>query len=157
MSFVSMGQCYNKSRRGLSTVVTGVIMLSAVAVLGTAVVAWSNSNLFTSQQILNTQLSTNVNKIKESIVIENIWFKTGTPKYINITLNNVGTIGLNVTSIKLDNKTDGTIESTTQTNDAVLPGKTKSYQIQFAWQPSIPVKIFITTARDNIFTTEESP
>lgn len=152
-----MGPHYNRSKRGLSTVVTGVIMLSAVAVLGTAIVAWSNSNLFTQQQLLTTQLSTNVNKIKESVVIENVWFKTGSPKYINITLNNVGTIGLNVTSIKLDNKTDGTIESTTVTNNAVLPGKTKSYQIQFAWQSGTPVKIFITTARDNIFTTEDSP
>ncbi len=144
-------------RRGLSTVVTGVIMLSAVAVLGTAIVAWSNSNLFTNQQILNTQLTTNVNKIKESLVIENIWFKTGSPKYINITLNNVGTIGLNVTDIKIDNKTDGTIDKIHQTNDAVLPSKSKSYEIQFDWQTGIPVKIFIITARDNIFTTEDSP
>lgn len=132
-------------------------MLSAVAVLGTAIVAWSNSNLFSSQQILNTQLATNVNKIKESVVIENVWFKTGTPKYVNITLNNVGTIGLNVTAIKIDNKTDGTIDQINQTNDAVLPSKSKSYQIKFNWQTGIPIKIFITTARDNIFTTEESP
>jgi len=152
-----MKQRHNRSRRGLSTVVTGVIMLSAVAVLGTAIVAWSNSNLFSQQQVLSTQLSTNVNKIKESIVIENVWFKTGTPKYINITLNNVGTIGLNVTTIKIDNKTDGTIDQINQTNDAVLPGKTKSYQIKFGWQTNIPIKIFITTARDNIFTTEDSP
>lgn len=152
-----MGLNHNRSKRGLSTVVTGVIMLSAVAVLGTAVVAWSNSNLFANQQVLNTQLATNVNKIKESVVIENVWFKTGAPKYINITLNNVGTIGLNVTSIKIDNKTDGTIDQINQTNDAVLPGKTQSYQIKFGWQPSVPIKIFITTARDNIFTAEESP
>jgi len=132
-------------------------MLAAVAVLGTAIVAWSNSNLFANQQILNTQLTTNVNKIKESIVIENIWFQTGTPKYINITLNNVGTIGLNVTSIKIDNKTDGIIDQINQTDDAVLPGKSKSYKIKFGWQPTVPIKFFITTARDNIFVTEESP
>jgi len=152
-----MGWHHNRSKRGLSTVVTGVIMLSAVAVLGTAIVAWSNSNLFSNQQVLNTQLTTNVNKIKESIVIENVWFQTGSPKYINITLNNVGTIGLNVTSIKIDNKTDGTIDQINQTNDAVLPGKTQSYKIKFGWQSSVPIKIFITTARDNIFTVEDSP
>jgi len=152
-----MGWCNNRSRRGLSTVVTGVIMLSAVAVLGTAIVAWSNSNLFANQQVLNTQLATNVNKIKESIVIENVWFNQTAPKSINITLNNVGTIGLNVTSIKIDNETDGDVDQTNQTNDAVLPGKTKSYAIKFDWQTNIPVKIFITTLRDNIFTTEDSP
>jgi len=152
-----MVEHHKRTKRGLSTVVTGVIMLSAVAVLGTAIVAWSNSNLFTNQQILNTQLTTNVNKIKESVVIENVWFQTGSPKYINITLNNVGTIGLNVTSIKIDNKTDGTIDQINQTNDAVLPGHTKSYKIKFGWQSNIPIKFFITTARDNIFTTEDSP
>ena len=144
-------------RRGLSTVVTGVMMLSAVAVLGTFIVSWANNNLFTSQQILNTQLTTSVNKIKESVVIENVWFKTGAPKYINITLNNVGTIGLKVAAIKIDNKTDGTIDKITQYNDAVLPSKSKSYEIAFNWQSNIPVKIFIITARDNIFTTEKSP
>jgi len=152
-----MVEHHKRTKRGLSTVVTGVIMLSAVAVLGTAVVAWSNSNLFTNQQILNTQLATNVNKIKESVVIENVWFQTGSPKYINITLNNVGTIGLNITSIKIDNKTDGTIDQTTMVKDPILPHKTKSYRIQFNWQSNVPIKFFITTARDNIFTTEESP
>ena len=148
---------YHWSRRGLSTVVTSAIMLTAVAVLGTFIVAWSNSNLFSQQQVLTTQLTTNVNKIKESLSVENVWFQTGSPKYINITLNNVGTIGFNVTSLKFDNKTDGTIDQENKTNDGVLPAKNKSYKIKFSWQSGVPIKIFVTTARGNIFTAEDTP
>ena len=142
------------SRRGLSTVVTGIIMLSAVAVLGTAIVAWSNSNLSTHQQILDTQLSTSVNKIKESLAIENVWFNSTSTKSVNITLNNVGTIGVTVTQIRL---TATYLDQINQTNGTVLPSQTYSQVINYTWQAGIPVKVFITTARDNVFKTEASP
>ena len=152
---LDMQQHHKRSRRGLSTVVTGVIMLAAVAVLGTAIVAWSNSNLFTQQQVLNTQLSTNVNKIKESLVIENVWFNSSAPRFANITLNNVGTIGFNVTQVDLGNHT--TKHQTTTTNDAILPGGTYSYKINYDWLNNSTIKVTVTTARGNIFTTEEAP
>jgi len=150
-----MEQRYNRSRRGLSTVVTGVIMLSAVAVMGAAVVAWSNSNLFTNQQILTSILTTNVNKIKESIIIENVWFKSTAPRFVNVTLANIGTVGVNVTQISLGNHTN--THQTTTTNDAVVAGKTFSYQINYDWQNNSTVKVSITTARDNIISTEVAP
>ena len=147
---------YRRSRRGLSTVVTGVIMLSAVAVLGTVIVAWSNSNLSTHQQILDTQLSTGVNKIRESLAIENVWFNTTNTGYVNITLNNVGTIGFNVTEIRL---TSTYLDQINSTNVPVLPSQTYSVSTNYPWvaQPNVPVKVIITTARGNIFKTEASP
>ena len=146
---------YCKRARGLSTIVTSVMMLSGVAVLGTGVVAWSNSNLSTEQQVLNTKLSTSVNKIKESLVIENIWFNLTPPRFVNITMNNVGTIGLNVTEIQLGNST--TTHQITQKNDPVLAGKTISYQINYDWQNNATVQVLIKTARDNFFKAEDAP
>ena len=151
-----MAQHHNISRRGLSTVVTGVIMLSAVAVMGAAVVAWSNSNLFTNQQILTSTLTTNVNKIKESIVIEKVWFKSTAPRFVNVTLANIGTIGLNVTQISLGNHTN-IHQTTTYTDGAVVAGKTFSRVINYDWKNNSTVKVTITTARDNIVSTEASP
>ena len=145
---------YCKRARGLSTIVTSVMMLSGVAVLGTGVVAWSNSNLSTEQQVLNTQLSTSVNKIKESLVIENIWFNP-TLLRVNITMNNVGTIGLNVTEIQLGNST--TTHKITQYNEPVLPGQTLSKEIQYDWQNNATVQVLIKTARDNFFKAEDAP
>ena len=149
-----MGFHCRHQRRGLSTVVTGVIMLSAVAVLGTMVVAWANSSMFSHQQVLTSTLNTNVNKIKESLVIENVWFNSTSPRFVNITLNNVGPIGLNVTEIQLNGIITHQIN---QTNDPVLPGQTKSYQINYDWQTDTTVQILIKTARDNFFKTEAGP
>jgi len=131
------------------------MMLSGVAILGTGVVAWSNSNLSTEQHILNTKLSTNVNKIKESLAIENVWFSSSPPRFVNITMNNVGTIGLNVTEIQLGNST--TTHTITQYNEPVLPGQTLSKQISYDWQNNATVQVLIKTARDNFFKAEDAP
>ena len=89
----------NYKRHALSTVVTGAIMLSAVAVLGTFVVSWANTNLFSHQQKLQDTYSTNVNKLNEKLIIENVW--RSTPNTIDIFMNNVGSIGLNVTQVTI--------------------------------------------------------
>jgi len=131
-------------------------MLSAVAVLGTMIVAWSNSSLFSHQQVLTTTLTTNVNKIKESLMIENVWFNTTNTGYVNITLNNVGTIGFNVTEIRL---TSSYLDQINSTNVPILPNQMYSVSTNYPWepQPTVPVKIIITTARGNIFKTEAAP
>ena len=147
--------CDVSSRRGLSTVVTGAIMLSAVAVLGTMVVAWSNTNLFANQQSLEASFSAKYNKINEFIIIENIWFKQTAPKEINITINNAGNIGLNVTEIKIDNSTH--VNSTKITNGGLAPGKSYNTEIRYEWKDSKPLDILITTERGSIFRTQELP
>jgi len=156
LSKMYIGMTCRSTRRGLSTVVTGVIMLSAVAVLGTMIVAWSNSSLFSHQQVLTTTLTTNVNKIKESLMIENVWFNTTNTGYINITLNNVGTIGFNVTEIRL---TSSYLDQINSTNVPILPNQVYSVSTNYPWesQPTVPVKVIITTARGNIFKTEAMP
>ena len=146
---------YCKRSRALSTIVTSVMMLSGVAILGTGVVAWSNSTLSTEQHVLNTKLTTNVNKIKESLVIENVWFNLTPPRFVNITMNNVGTIGLNVTEVQLGNST--TTHKITTYNDPVLPGQPISYQINYDWQNNATVQVLIKTARDNFFKAEDAP
>jgi len=45
---------HKKTNRGLSTVVTGAILLSAVAIMGIMVVAWANTKHF---QIIITKLT----------------------------------------------------------------------------------------------------
>src|SRR6476660_5391288 len=91
------------SRRGIATVVTSAIMLTAVAILGSGLVSWANSNLFGHERNLESSYSTNVNKINEYLTVENVWFSTsGGNNFVNITMNNPSTIGLNVTQIQLN-------------------------------------------------------
>lgn len=149
---------HSHSRRGLASVVTGAIMLTAVALMGTGVVSWSNTNLFAHQQSLQSTYSTSINKINEDLKIENVWF--GKPpqfgqKFLNITVSNLGNIGINVTKIELINSTHNI---TYQLNDMeILPKKSDSTLILNEWSNGILIDVVVTTERDSIFRTQVLP
>jgi archaellum component FlaF (FlaF/FlaG flagellin family) len=144
------------SRRGLATVVTTAIMLTAVAVLGSGIVSWANTNLFGHERVLESSYSTNVNKINEYLTVENVWFGGTAPnQFVNITMNNPSTIGFNVTQIQL--KTSTTNINQQFTNQPVLPKHSISVQFPYAFTSKIPIDIYITTSRGSIFTTQTLP
>ncbi len=96
-------------RRALATVVSTGILLSAVAIMGSMLTAWSNSIFVNEQNELNAVYAEGVNKLNEFLVIEHVWFGNETNpqnKFINLTMSNVGNVGLNVTKITLDNSID---------------------------------------------------
>ncbi len=147
---------YQKSKRGIATVVTSAILLTAVAIMGSGVVAWSNNNLFTHERVLESTYSTNVNKINEYLTVENVWFGgSGQNQFVNITMNNPSTIGLNVTQIQL--KTSTTTLNQPITNQAVFPKNSASVQFLYQYTSNVPINIYITTARGSIFTTQALP
>jgi len=141
------------SRRGLATVVTGAIMLTAVAVMGSGLVSWANTNLFGHERNLESSYSSNVNKINEYLTVENVWFGGTAPnQFVNITMNNPSTIGLNVTQIQL--KTSTTNINQQFTNQPVLPKQSTSVQFPYAYTSKVPINLYITTSRGSIFTTQ---
>jgi len=139
-------------KRALSTVVSGAILLSAVAIMGTFLVSWANSTLAVEQKNLEESYSNSINKISESLVIEHVWFGQNPAKFVNITVNNVGIIGLNVTEIKIVNNTD-TLK-TSFTNGGILPKNTYSAEINFVWTTSTPIDIFVSTDRGMVYQTQ---
>jgi len=150
-----MRRRWNGSRSGLSTIVTSAIMLTAVALMGSGVVSWSNTNLFTHQENLQNTFSTSVNKINEDLMIENVWFGKTSPKFLNITLNNIGNIGVNVTKIQLINSTHNVIYEFN--NGEILPNKLNSTKIYNQWGNNELVDIVVTTERGSVFRTQASP
>jgi len=140
------------SRAGLSTVVTSAIMLSFVGIIGSMVVVWGNSNFIGSERTLSSLFSTNVNKINENLVIEKIWFGTNPQKFVNLTLNNQGSVGLNVTQIQLSNSTK-TIQYQI-TNQGIKSKNSGSIQISYWYNSNILTNVKITTSRGSIFTTQ---
>ena len=147
-------QC-NRCRRGFASVVTGAILLSAVAVLGSGLVSWTNGNLSTHQQTLQSSYSTATNKINEFLIIENVWFGQNPQKFVNITMNNVGNVGLNVIKIELVNSTDSVEYQFT--DGVILPKKSYSAQISYEWGDNELVDITITTSRGSIYKTQALP
>jgi len=140
-----------RPKRGLSTVVTTAILLSAVSIMGIYLVGWSDSSLLNQQLKLENSFNDKINKLNEDIFIENVWFNDD-PYTVNVTTNNVGVIGLNITQIKLVNSTDTAIFVIT--DGGVTPKDTYSFQDTYFWVEDEIVDIYVTTARDRIFTTQ---
>lgn len=150
-------------RRGLATVVTAALMLTTVAVLGSALVAWSNGNLKVFETALSTSAANSTNKISENLAIENIVFchncnGTGSNNVINVTLTNTGTLGITVNQIQVN----GTAINQYSPVQASLPANIlpqQSYTVSAklatgAWDSKSQDTITVTTTRGSILTTQ---
>jgi len=151
------------SRRGLSTIVTAGIMLSAVAVLGSAVVTWSSGNLKAFETALSNTAATNTNKINELLTIENIVFcsncaGSGSNKVINVTLTNTGTIPVKISQIQINSTTITTFAKGT-TLTTIMPKNSYTIAVQLAsiWKSKSVDIITVTTARGSTYTTQVAP
>lgn len=142
---------FTKSRRALSSVITSAILLTATTLMGTGLVTWSNTSLSSYQTSLANTFSTNVNKLNEDLTIENVWFGNS-PKFLNITTTNTGTIGVNVTDITLKSSTSTT--DIPYTHSGIMPKHQNSTKINYSWQSGTPIQITVTTSRGSTFTTQ---
>jgi len=138
-------------RRALATVVSTGILLSAVAIMGSMLTAWSNSIFATEQHDIGTAHDEGINKLNEFLVIEHVWFGNNPSKFVNMTMSNVGNVGLNVTKITLDN----TIERTDMilTNGGIERDDYMSIKIFYNWTSTEPIKISMTTEKGSLYQT----
>lgn len=149
------------NRRALSTVVTSAIMLTAVAVIGSSIVVWSNTNLRTFESSLSNMSATNTNKINEKLLIEDVNFcqncyPTKSPKTgVNITLTNVGTLTLKIKNIQMNNNTLETWSLSPTIN--ILASKSFTYNHSYNWHSNLPVTITVTTSRGSTAATQVVP
>jgi len=98
-----------KHRRGIAGVVTSGILLAAVSIMGVMLLTWSQTSILQQKQELTDVFDTRMNKINEDMFYENIWFATPagnmTKNHLNVTVANIGILGLNVTTIQVTNVT----------------------------------------------------
>jgi len=152
---------YRWHKRALSTVVTGAILLSAVAIMGSMIVAWSQSLLSQHESELQVSFARSINKLNEGLVVENVWFDAvPSPKIVNVTLSNIGTIYLNITKIDFIDPDDGSnLVSTGLISDGgialnQLYSKNVTYD---GWTVDTPINVVVITERDNIITKQVVP
>ncbi|MDX1372629.1 MAG: hypothetical protein R3321_09160 [Nitrososphaeraceae archaeon] len=144
----------HRKRRALATVVTTGILLSAVAIMGSMLTAWSNSIFATEQHEINTVYSEGVNKLNENLVIEHVWFGNETDpqnKFLNMTMSNVGNVGLNVIKITLDDKIKRT--DLLITDGGIVRDGYFSTVINYNWTTTEPIQITATTEKGKIYQT----
>lgn len=144
------------NRRALANAVTSAIILSAVSIMGVMMLAWSNSSLSVQKQEIEEVFSTQTNKINEDLIFENVWFSTNCPgNCINVTMSNVGTIGLNVTEMKLVNGTTlADLQIFSYTDAGIVPSGTFSTNATYSWTSGDDIDIVVFTERGNQFTTQ---
>ena len=149
--------------RALSTVVTTAILLSFVAMIGTSVVAWSNTNSRAFESILVTSASDSLNKINEMLIIENVVLQSKCILLgyngVNTTVTNTGTVGINVTQIKISDSTQTATYTKSDFrpspyNPAIMPQSSKSICVVYPWQTGYLTTVQVTTARGTVLTTQ---
>lgn len=146
---------FANNRRALSTVITTAIMLSAVAMMGSFLVLWSNSTFSSHKMVMESAYSSKLNKLNEFLVIENVWFGQSPAKFANITMNNAGSVWLNVTKIQLVSSGNG--QAFFFNNVAIAPNTSNSTEITYDWTDNVPISVIVTTARDSIYRIQAIP
>jgi len=134
------------NRRGISSIITTVIMLSAVSVMGTTSVYWSQSNLHTREQATGSLYSNIINQIKESLVLEHFWYDTPNQN-LNLVLKNNGQDGLHIIQIEIDGSTHQIAHIT---NGGIVPNGIYMGVVHYYWLGE-PLDVYVTTVRGSIF------
>lgn len=132
--------------------ITGAILLTSTALLGSGLVSWSNTNLSSYETHLSSVYTTNVNTLNENLVVENVWFGNNPSKFLNVTITNIGTIGLNITDVKLTSS--GNSLDVKSHHTALIPNQQNVTKINYVWQSKVPIQIMVTTARGSVYTSQ---
>lgn len=148
------------SRRGLASIVTSGIILSAVSIMGVMLLGWSQTSINEQKQEMNQVYDTRMNKINEDLIYENIWFALPagimTANHLNVTVANIGILGLNVTSIQVTNSTgtNNTSFSYGYTDGGIVTGNSLSLNATYPWQSGDELDLRIFTNRGNQFVSQ---
>ena len=147
--------------RALSNVVTSAILLASVSIMGVMMLGWSQTNIAEQKIELNEIFDTQVNKINENLFFENIWFAAPagimTQNHLNVTLTNVGILGLNVTSIRITNVT-GTnstaLPAYSYVDGGIKKSDSLSLNVTYPWVTGDELDILVFSGRGNQFITQ---
>ena len=143
-------------KRALSTVVTSAILLSAIAVMGTMVVTWANMKLNSQEEALSLTFTDNINKLNEDFIVENVWYDY-VLNNVNVTITNVGIIGLNVTEIKFTDSSGGLV-TLSITDGGTLVQESFNTNVTYSGLTSGDVfNVVVTSERGNIIQKQVLP
>ena len=110
-------------RSGVSPIVGTLILLAIVITVGTATWAYANSAVGTTLGTQGTQVASDVNKVREQLVIANVYANLTLPKTISVWIYNSGGVASTIKNVwatdltTFDNVSPASFPATT-----VLPG-----------------------------------
>ena len=145
------------SRRGITTVITSAIIMSAVAILGSSGVVWSQTYLNSQQVEMANSVDDYINKLNESMVYEYVYCSDDPCGTIIVVLTNVGDIGLDVTKISISDKISGFNKIHPVSSGTIMPNNSIAVSINDPTFSSYSVlDVMVETSRGNIIQTQIS-
>jgi len=146
-----------RKRRGLATIITSAIMMSAVALLGSAGVVWSQTSLNSQQIEMSNTVDGYINKLNESLVFEYVYCNNDPCGSINVVLTNVGNIGLDVSQISISDKTSGFAKIHPVSSGTIMPNNSIAVSINdLSFSSYSVLDVMVETSRGNIIQTQIS-
>jgi archaellum component FlaF (FlaF/FlaG flagellin family) len=144
-----------RQRRGLATIITSAIMMSAVVMMGSAGVVWSQTSLAVQQADMANTASNYMNKLNESLVFEYVYCASDPCDQINVVLTNVGHVGLDVSELTISEKMSGFSKIQLVTNGQITPQNSIEITVNDAGFSSYGVlDVMVKTNRGNIIQTQ---
>ncbi len=142
-----------RQRRALATIVTSAIMMSAVTMMGSAGVVWSQSSLTEKQADMADTAVDYMNKLNESLVFEYVYCSSDPCEQINVILTNVGHVGLEVSKVTIS--TSGFSKIHPVLNGQIMPDHSIAIPINDAGFSSYNIlDVTVGTHRGNIIRTQ---
>lgn len=117
------------------------MLVAAVGIMGTGLVAWSNSSFSITQRNIANSTDSKINMIRENFVVEDVWFYNDGIDRANVTIRNTGNAVIKVSNIYVNN--------TQVWNDGQNINATKAVTIKTTvdWGPNDLQSIWVKTAR----------
>lgn len=132
-------------------------MMSAVCVLGSAGVVWSQSTLTTQQVEMTNVVNDYSNKLNESLNFEYVYCNDNPCETIIVIITNNGRVGLNVSEISVSDKNSGFNKIHPVLNGSIMPDQSLVIPINDPSFSSYSVlDVTSTTSRGNIIQTQIS-
>jgi len=152
-----MSWLQTRKRRAITTVVTSAIMMSAVAILGSAGVVWSQSSLNSQQVEMANSVDDYINKLNESMMYEYVYCSDEPCETIIVVLTNVGDIEIDVTKISISDKISGFNKIHPVSNGSIMPDNSIAVSINDPSFSSYSIlDVMVETSRGNIIQTQIS-
>lgn len=147
----------SRQRRGLATIITSAIMMSAVVMMGSAGVVWSQTSLAVQQADMANTASNYMNKLNESLVFEYVYCASEPCDQINVVLTNIGHVGLDVSELTISEKMSGFSKIQSVTNGQITPQNSIKITVNDAGFSSYDIlDVTVKTDRGNIIQTQTS-
>ena len=144
-----------RKRRGLATVITSAIMMSAVCILGSAGVVWSQTSLTTQQVEMTDTVNDYTNKLSESLNFEYVYCNDDPCETIIVIITNTGRIGVDVSEISISDKNSGFNKIHPISNGSIMPDQSIVVPINDPIFSSHSVlDVSSVTSRGNIIQTQ---